>query len=60
MEPTLSSETSDFIFQAQGKFPKEHRQHCVCSREIEQISSTQSEASSDQASFIIPGIGRDA
>jgi len=27
MEPTLSSETSAFILQTPGKFPKEHRLH---------------------------------
>ena len=27
MEPTLSSETSAFILQKPGKFPKEHRLH---------------------------------
>ena len=27
MEPTLSSETSVFILQTPGKFPKEHRLH---------------------------------
>ena len=27
MEPTLSSETSSFILQTPGKFPKEHRLH---------------------------------
>ena len=37
MEPTLSSETSAFILQTPGKFPKEHRLH---SRHCESLQNT--------------------